>query len=28
VTMTKAGWSHYLEWFYRPEYAEEAESNP
>jgi ABC-type transport system substrate-binding protein len=20
VTMTKAGWSHYLEWFYRPEY--------
>lgn len=21
VTMTKAGWSHYLEWFYRPEYA-------
>jgi ABC-type transport system substrate-binding protein len=25
VTMTKAGWSHYLEWFYRPEYAEEAQ---
>ena len=24
VTMTKAGWSHYLEWFYRPEYAGEA----
>lgn len=24
VTMTKAGWSHYLEWFYRPEYAVEA----
>ena len=24
VTMTKAGWSHYLEWFYRPEYAKEA----
>lgn len=24
VTMTKAGWSYYLEWFYRPEYAEEA----
>jgi ABC-type transport system substrate-binding protein len=24
VTMTKAGWSHYLEWFYRPEYAQEA----
>jgi len=24
VTMTKAGWSHYLQWFYRPEYAEEA----
>jgi ABC-type transport system substrate-binding protein len=24
VTMTKAGWSHYLEWFYRPEYALEA----
>jgi hypothetical protein len=24
VTMTKAGWSHYLEWFYRPEYATEA----
>ncbi len=23
VTMTKAGWSHYLEWFYRPEYAKE-----
>ncbi|MBU3664319.1 MAG: hypothetical protein FGM15_00365 [Chthoniobacterales bacterium] len=22
VKMTKAGWSHYLEWFYRPEYAE------
>jgi ABC-type transport system substrate-binding protein len=22
VTMTKAGWSHYLEWFYRPEYSE------
>lgn len=25
VTMTQAGWSHYLEWFYRPEYAGEAE---
>lgn len=25
VTMTKAGWSHYLEWFYRPEYAGEGE---
>ncbi len=25
VTMTKAGWSHYLEWFYRPEYAGEAQ---
>jgi ABC-type transport system substrate-binding protein len=25
VTMTKAGWSHYLEWFYRPEYAQEAQ---
>jgi len=25
VTMTKAGWSHYLEWFYRPEYAKEAQ---
>ncbi|MFZ4484361.1 MAG: ABC transporter substrate-binding protein, partial [Chthoniobacterales bacterium] len=25
VTMTKSGWSHYLEWFYRPEYAQEAE---
>ncbi|MEX1045780.1 MAG: ABC transporter substrate-binding protein [Chthoniobacterales bacterium] len=24
VTMTKAGWSHYLEWFYRPEYAGEG----
>jgi ABC-type transport system substrate-binding protein len=24
VTMTKAGWSHYLEWFYRPAYAQEA----
>jgi len=24
VTMTKAGWSYYLEWFYRPEYAKEA----
>lgn len=24
VTMTKSGWSHYLEWFYRPEYAKEA----
>lgn len=24
VTMTKAGWSHYLEWFYRPEYEKEA----
>lgn len=24
VKMTKAGWSHYLEWFYRPEYATEA----
>ncbi len=24
VQMTKAGWSHYLEWFYRPEYAKEA----
>jgi ABC-type transport system substrate-binding protein len=24
VKMTKAGWSHYLEWFYRPEYAQEA----
>ena len=24
VTMTKAGWSHYLEWFYRPEYAGEV----
>lgn len=24
VTMTKAGWSHYLEWFYRPEHAREA----
>lgn len=24
VTMTKAGWSHYLEWFYRPEYATEV----
>lgn len=23
VTMAKAGWSHYLEWFYRPEYAQE-----
>ncbi|MFM8720860.1 MAG: hypothetical protein ACKOFH_15240, partial [Chthoniobacterales bacterium] len=22
--MTKAGWSAYLEWFYRPEYAREA----
>ena len=28
VTMTKAGWSHYLEWFYRPEYGQEAASNP
>ncbi len=28
VTMTKAGWSHYLEWFYRPEYAQEAANNP
>ena len=27
VTMTKAGWSHYLEWFYRPEYPPPA-SNP
>lgn len=25
VKMTKAGWSHYLEWFYRPEYAKETE---
>ena len=24
VTMTKAGWSAYLEWFYRPEYPPEA----
>ena len=24
VTMTKAGWSHYLEWFYRPQYQGEA----
>ena len=24
VTMTKAGWSHYLEWFYRPEYPPQA----
>ncbi len=24
VTMTKAGWSYYLEWFYRPEYAKGA----
>ena len=24
VTMTKAGWSHYLEWFYRPQYQAEA----
>jgi ABC-type transport system substrate-binding protein len=28
VTMTKAGWSHYLEWFYRPEYAGEAKQMP
>ena len=28
VTMTKAGWSHYLEWFYRPEYAQEAANDP
>jgi ABC-type transport system substrate-binding protein len=27
VTMTKAGWSHYLEWFYRPEYPPTV-SNP
>ncbi len=25
VAMTKAGWSHYLEWFYRPQYAKEAQ---
>lgn len=24
VKMTKAGWSHYLEWFYRPDYAGEG----
>ena len=26
VTMTKAGWSHYLEWFYRPEYPPQPEN--
>ena len=26
VTMTKAGWSHYLEWFYRPEYPPQQEN--
>jgi ABC-type transport system substrate-binding protein len=26
VTMTKAGWSHYLEWFYRPEYPPQTEN--
>jgi len=25
VTMTKAGWSHYLPWFYRPEYDPKEE---
>jgi ABC-type transport system substrate-binding protein len=28
VTMTKAGWSAYLEWFYRPEYPPEAADRP
>jgi hypothetical protein len=22
VEMTKAGWSYYMDWFYRPEYAD------
>jgi ABC-type transport system substrate-binding protein len=26
VTMTKAGWTAYLEWFYRPEYAAQMEN--
>ena len=26
VTMTKAGWLHYLEWFYRPEYPAQPEN--
>jgi len=26
VQMTKAGWMHYLEWFYRPEYATQLEN--